>query len=252
VTCSDDEDDESAAVAAALSKLAIDRSEDDGSRSSDKVMSIAGKQDGSAKHPFVRYVDPAQLGRSHPFFVIRIENQVTLTQLSLVALTLSFAQVVDKTTRNVWELILMAEHPGEVDRYVARVVGPNSLMVTMPSIPAWLLDEAKVSTSKTCATTKMQYRAAIAEYQKNGRLHSINFLIHFPSDAVLDNAVFGRDGKLKKEVILLDDTLEGRNGKDFSVFATAVRWKIAEQGLRSLEADEPATNIGDLFVAKYG
>ena len=147
---------------------------------------------------------------------------------------------------------MMAEHPGENDRYVARVVGPSSVMVTMPSIPGWLLDEAKISSHKTCPTTLVQYKAALASYHKAINLHSTHFLIHFPSEPALDNAVFGRDGKLHKEVLLVDDHISARSGIDFRVYGSAVRWKIAEEGLRSLEADEPATDVGDLFHAKFG
>jgi hypothetical protein len=49
----------------------------------------ANKTDGSVKFPFQLHVDPKR-GRTHPFFIICIENQI-----------------VGKTTRNVWEILLM-------------------------------------------------------------------------------------------------------------------------------------------------
>jgi hypothetical protein len=99
--------------------------------------------------------------------------------------------------RNVWEILLMVEHPGEVDRYTAEVSGPSSIMVTMPLVPRWLLDESKLR-RHSCDTTQMQYQAWIADYLKRGN-QSVYFLIHFPLGTMLDNALFGRDHQLKKK-----------------------------------------------------
>jgi hypothetical protein len=193
---------------------------------------LANKTDGSAKFPFQLHVDPKRIGRTHPFFIVRIENQI-----------------VGKTTRNVWEILLMAEHPGEVDRYTAEVSGPSSITVTMPSVPGWLLDENKLR-GHSCDTTQTQYQAWIADYLKRGN-QSVRFLIHFPSGTMLDNALFGRDRQLEKEVLYMKDELVGSGGK-IPIFASGLRWKIAELGLRDLQADEPATDVYGGFVAKYG
>jgi hypothetical protein len=52
---------------------------------------------------------------------------------------------------------------------------------------------------------------------------------------MLDNALFGRDGQLDKEVIIMDDDLVGKSGGTYKVFASGLRWKIAEHGLRYLQ-----------------
>jgi hypothetical protein len=160
-------------------------------------------------------------------------------------------QLVGDTTRNVWEIVMMAEHPGEVDSYKAEVSGPSSITVTMPSIPGWLLDDGKLSSMRTCPTTGLQYKAWITDYLKHSR-KSLIYQIHFPSATMLDNALFGRDGQLSKEVVIMDDSLVGSNGGIFKIHASALRWKIAERGLHNLQAEEPATDVFGDFIAKYG
>jgi hypothetical protein len=220
-----DDDD---GLADAMSKVNVE--DGDGTKTGS---SAADKQDGTAKNPFVLFVDPKHLGRTHPFVILRIENQL-----------------VGTTTRNVWEILMMAEHPGEVDRYKAKVSSPSSLTVTMPSIPGWLLDDGKLSSMRTCATTGSQYKAWIADYLKGGN-QSVVFLIHFPSGTTLDNSLFGRDGQLDKEVLYMSDDLVGGGGT-LKLFASGLRWKIAELGLRNLEAVEPRTDVYGGFAAKYG
>jgi hypothetical protein len=134
----------------------------------------ANKTDRSVKFPFHLHIDPKRIGCTHPFFIVHIENQI-----------------VGKTTRNVWEILLMAEHPGEVDQYTAEVSGPSSITVTMPLVPGWLLDESKLH-RRSCNMTQTQYQAWIADYLKRGN-QSVYFLIHFPLGTMLDNALFGHD-----------------------------------------------------------
>jgi hypothetical protein len=123
----------------------------------------------------------------------------------------------------------MAEHPGEVDWYMAEVSGPSSITVTMPLVPRWLLDESKLR-RHSCDTTKTQYQAWIADYLKRSN-QSVFFLIHFPSGTMLDNALFGRDCQLEKEVLYMKDELVGSRAK-IPIFASGLCWKIAEHGLR--------------------
>jgi hypothetical protein len=192
----------------------------------------ANKTDGSAKFPFHLHANPKRIGHTHPFFIVRIENQI-----------------VGKTTRNVLEILLMAEHPGEVDRYMAEVSSPSSIMVTMPSVPGWLLDESKLR-GRSCNTTKTQYQAWTADYLKRGN-QSVYFLIHFLAGTMLDNALFGHDCQLEKEVQYMKDELVG-SGAKIPIFASGLRWKIAKHGLCDLQVDEPATDVYGSFVAKYG
>jgi hypothetical protein len=152
----------------------------------------ANKTDRSAKFPFHLHVDPKCIGHNHPFFIVCIKNQI-----------------VGKT--NVWEIILMAKHPGEVDWYMAEVSGPSSITATMPLVPWWLLDESRLH-GRSCpwspdATGRKQVAWAFMQYDKNTvwianyLKHSnqlVYFLIHFPMGTMLGNALFGRDCQLEK------------------------------------------------------
>jgi hypothetical protein len=198
VTYSGDDDDDG--LVASMGKTNME--DGDGANPSNKV------EDGSPKRPFNLHIDPKRIGRTHPFFIVHIENQI-----------------VGKTTRNVWEILMMAEHPGEVDRYTAEVAGDSSITVTMPSVSGWLLDEVKLR-GPSCDTTKTQYQAWIADYLKRGN-QSVHFRIHFPSGTTLDNALFGHDRQLDKEVMYMQDDLVGQNGGTFQIYATGLRWKIA-------------------------
>jgi hypothetical protein len=124
----------------------------------------------------------------------------------------------------------MVEHPGEVDQYMAEVSGPSSIMVMMPSVPRWLLDEGKLR-RHSCNTTKMQYQPWIADYLKHSN-QSVYFLIHF------DNALFSCDHQLDKEVMYMKDELVGSRA-EIPIFASGLRWKIAEHGLRDLRQKNP-------------
>jgi hypothetical protein len=129
-------------------------------------------------------------------------------------------------TQNVWEILMMVEHPGEVDQYTAEVSGHSSITVMMPSVPGWLLDEVKLH-RPSCNTTKTQYQAWITKYLKLGN-QSVHFLIHLPTGTMIDNALFGRE--LDKEVLCMKDDLVG-NGGTIQILASGLRWKIAEHGL---------------------
>jgi hypothetical protein len=83
---------------------------------------------------------------------------------------------------------------------------------------------------------KTQYQAWIDDYLKRSN-QSVYYLIHFPSGMMLDNALFGYNCQLEKEVMYMKD-------------ASGLRWKIAEHGLHDLQVDEPATDVYGGFIAK--
>jgi hypothetical protein len=160
----------------------------------------ANKTDRSAKFPFHLHVNPKRIGGTHPFFIVHIENQI-----------------VGKTMQNVWEILLMAEHPGKVDQYMAEVSDPSSIMVMMPLVPGWLLDKGNLR-RHSCDMTKTQYQEWIANYLKPSN-QSVYFLIHFPLGTMLDNALLGHHWQLNKEVMYIKDEFVRSKAK-ISIFAS--------------------------------
>jgi hypothetical protein len=102
------------------------------------------------------------------------------------------------------------------------------------------LDESKLH-GHSCDTTRTQYQAWIADYLKRGN-QLVYFLIHFPLGTMPDNALFSRDCQLKKEVLYMNDEHVGSRAKT-PIFASGLRWEIAEHGLHDLQVDEPATGL---------
>jgi purine-nucleoside phosphorylase len=99
----------------------------------------------------------------------------------------------------------------------------------------------------TC--TVLQFKAWIADVLKH-----VHFLIHFPSETIID---IGRDGQLTKEVLFMDVLLVTAAIDQEHSKSTVCIWLALEDcrawsAQPSLQADEPATEVYCGSVDKYG
>lgn len=203
-------------------------------------------QDGSKEHPWLIRVDSKRPENNGIFFIQRIEN-MKITR--------------DSTTRWVWEIKHVVQHPLDVDGCEATMPDPNKIplpggsavLIKVPSVTHWFLnvDQFNEDSGEGCATTLDQRQSVIRDIEENGDRKSKYYMLLFPNGTSLDNSVFGHDNVVNMKHIPMADFLptKGANNEELAV-GMALQWNISEIGHRKTQAGLPSADVAAILAKK--